>query len=38
MAKCIRPTQLEKNTVIRHFAIKCTPSARVDNVSISKAH
>jgi len=38
MAKKIRPTQLEKKTVIRHFAMKCTTSARVDNFSIRKAN
>ena len=27
-----------KKTVIRHFAMKCTPSARVDNFSIRKAN
>jgi len=29
MAKQIRPTQLEKKTVIRHFAMKWSTSARV---------
>jgi len=42
MAKLIRPTQLEKKNeyekVIRQFAMKCTPSARVDNFSIRKAN
>jgi len=38
MAKYIRPTQLEKNTVIRRVAMKCTPSARVDNFSVRKAN
>ena len=30
MAKYIRPTQLEKKSVIRHFAMKWSTSARVD--------
>jgi len=36
MAKYIRPTQLEKTTVIRHFAMKCLTSARVENLLIRK--
>jgi len=38
MAEYIRPKQFEKETVIRNFAMKCTPSARVDNFSIRKAN
>jgi len=43
MAKQISPKQLNKKKrllkpVIRHFAMKCPPSARVDNFSIRKAH
>jgi len=38
MAKLIRPKQLENNTVLRHFAMKCTTSARADNFSIRKAN
>jgi len=38
MAKSIRPTQLERTTVIRNFAMKCTPSARVENFLIRKAN
>ena len=38
VAKPIRPTQLEKNTVIRPFAIKWLASARVENLLIRKAN
>ena len=38
MAKSIRPKQLEKHTVIRHFVMKCTTSARVDSFSIRMAN
>jgi len=38
MAKSTRSTQLEKKTVSRHLAMKCTTSARVDNFSIRKAN
>jgi len=34
MAKLIRPKQLEKKTVIRHFAMKWSTSARVENLHI----
>jgi len=38
MAKYIRLKQSEKKKVIRNVAMKCTPSARVDNFSMRKAN
>jgi len=38
MAKKMRPTQLEKTIVIRHFAMKWSSSAHVENFSIRTAN
>jgi len=37
MAKYLWPTPSEKTTVIRHFAIQCLTSVRVENLLIRKA-